>query len=98
MLSDSREIALQGLKELKRRFHRYKNLKIKYFKEMKAVLDAGYAEPVPENTTSNKNKIWCILHHPVVNSQKPDKGSIVYDCAAVVGTKSLNDFLIEGPD
>ena len=36
-------------------------------------------------------------HHPVVNSKKPKKVRIVYDCAAVVGTKSLNDFLMKGP-
>ena len=45
-------MALQRLKGLKRRLQRDKNLKVKYFKEMKAVLDAGYAEPVPENLTA----------------------------------------------
>ena len=97
-LPDSREMALQRLKGLKRRLQRDKSLKVKYFKEMKAVLDAGYAEPVPENFTATKNKVWYILHHPVVNSKKPEKARIVYDCAAVVGTKFLNDLLMKGPD
>ena len=52
---------------------------------MKAVLDAGYAEPVPENPTATKNKMWYIPHHPAVNSEKPDEVRIAYDCAAVVG-------------
>ena len=91
-------MALQRVKGLKRRLQRDKNLKVKYPQKMKAVLDAGYAEPVPEKATTTKNKIWYIPHHPLVNSKKPDKVCIVYDCAAVVGTKSLNDFLIKGPD
>ena len=65
---------------------------------MKAVLDVGYEEPVPEKPTATKNKIGYIPHHPVVNSKKPEKVRIVYDCAALVGTKSLNDFLMKGPD
>ena len=75
-------MALQRLKELKRYLQRDKNSNSKYFKDMKAVLDAGYAKPVPENITY---KIWYIPHHPVVNSKKPDIVRIVYDCAAVVG-------------
>ena len=30
-------------------------------------------------------------------SKKPDKVCIAYDCAAVVGSKSLNEFLMKGP-
>ena len=50
-LPDSREMALQRLKELKRYLQHDKNSNSKYFEEMKALLDAGYAKPVPENIT-----------------------------------------------
>ena len=46
---------------------------------------------------SNKRK-WYIPHHPVINPKKPDKVRIVYECAAVVGSKSLNDFLMKAAD
>ena len=44
---------------------------------------------------SNKCK-WYVPHHPIINSKKLDKVHIVYDCAVVVGSKSLNDFFNEG--
>ena len=91
-------MALQRLNGLKRRLQRDKTLKVICYKEMKAVLDAGYAEPEPDDITATKNKIWYIPHHPVVNSKKSDKVRIVYDCTAVVETKSLNDFFMKGPN
>ena len=33
-----------------------------------------------------------------MNSKKPDKVRIVFNCAAVFGTKSFNDFPMKGPD
>ena len=46
---------------------------------------------------SNKCK-WYISHLSVTNPKKPDKVHLVYDLAAVVGSKSLNNFLMKGPN
>ena len=64
---------------------------------MEAVISKGYAEAVPEDEIVSNKRKWYIPHHRVINPKKPDKVRIVYDCAAVVGSKSLNDFLMKGP-
>ena len=97
-LPDSRMMALQRLKGLKRRLQNNEDLKTKYCNQMKTVLESGYAESVPEDKVDVKHKTWYLPHHPVVNSKKPDKVRIVYDCSALAGTKCLNDYLMKGPD
>ena len=97
-LPSSRDMALHRLKGLKRRLERNQELKTKYCDQMHAVLACDYAERVPENEIDVPNKIWYIPHHPVINPKKLEKVRIVYDCAATVDGKSLNDFLMKGPD
>ena len=97
-MPDSRMMALQRLKGLKRRLQNNEDLKTKYWNQMKALLDSGYAEPVPEDKVDVKHKKWYLPHHPVVNSKKPDKVRIVCDCSALTGAKCLNDYLMKGPD
>ena len=58
----------------------------------------GYAEVVPEDEIDNDRRKWFIPHHPVINSKKPEKLRVVYDSAAKSCGKSLNDFLMKGPD
>ena len=98
VLPRSQDMALQRLKGLKRRLQKNSDLKANYCDQMKAVLDSGYAEPVPVAEINAKHKTWYIPHHPVLNPKKPGKVRIVYDCAATVGTKCLNDYLMKGPD
>ena len=43
-------------------------------------------------------KIWYLLHHPVVNLNKPVKVSIVANTAAMFKGQSSNSDLITGPD
>ena len=59
----------------------------------------GHAEKVPIQELSSGIKQWYIPHQPVVNPKKPEKVRTVYDCAAASSNeKSLNDFLMKGPD
>ena len=64
---------------------------------MSASIESGYAEIISDISRLSR-KTWYIPHHPVLNPKKPDKVRIVYDCAAVSHQRSLNDFLMKGPD
>ena len=97
-LPDSREMTLKHLEGLKKRLNNNIDLKLKYSEQMNTVINSGYAEIVPKEQIRGKNKTWYIPHHPVFNSNKPNKLPVVYDCAAVAETKCLNDYLMKGPD
>ena len=90
-------MAISRFEGLKKRLKRDSDLHTKYTEQMEAIIPKGYAEAVPENEIESSKRKWCIPHHPVINPKKPDKVCIVYECAAVVGSKSFNDFLIKGP-
>ena len=97
-LPDSRKMALKRLEGLKKRLNNNIDLKLKYIEQMNTVINSGYAEIVPEEQIRGKNKIWYIPHHPVFNSNKPNKLRVVYDRNAMAETKCLNDYLMKGPD
>ena len=65
---------------------------------MNTVINSGYDEIAPEEQICGKNKIWYIPHHPVFNSNKPNKLRVVYNCGAVPETKCLNDNLMKDTD
>lgn len=84
--------------------HRF-NLLIKRFKTnseyetqykafMKSIIENGDAEEVNDN----EENAWYIPHFGVFHPKKPDKIRVVFDCAAKSQGKSLNDFLLPGPD
>jgi len=66
-------------------------LKTKYQAGIDNLLAKGYAEKVENNEVSNRTSIWYLSHHPVLHPEKPDKVTIVFDCAANYAGTSLND-------
>ena len=99
-LPHSRKMALRRLDSLKKRLSKDQTLHQRYTMQMEKTIEMGHAEqiPVTETSPSCGLKEWYIPHHPVLNPKKPDKVRIVYDCAASADGKSLNDFLMKGPD
>ncbi|XP_045130684.1 uncharacterized protein LOC123515864 [Portunus trituberculatus] len=66
---------------------------------MRQLVEAGYAERLPQPTqTGRPGKIWYLPHHPVLNQNKPGKVRIVFDCAATYHSISLNSQVMQGPD
>ena len=97
-LPDSQEMAFRRLESLKKRLQKDNALRQKYVDKIEETIRKGYAEVVPQDEISPAVKQWYLPHHPVINPKKPEKLRIVYDCAATAHGRSLNDFLMKGPD
>ena len=98
-LPDNKEVAERRLASLRSRLIRNPELSLRYRQEMKSLLDEGHAEQVPfHDSSSAPNKIWYLPHHPVLNPKKPEKVRIVFDCAAVHKSMSLNSQVMQGPN
>ena len=99
ILPDSYPMTVRRLQSLKRRLIKDPDLHRRYTDQMESNIKMGHAEKVPLQELSSGIKQWYIPHQPVVNPKKPEKVRIVYDCAAASSYgKSLNDFLMKGPD
>ncbi|XP_052759175.1 uncharacterized protein LOC128202521 [Galleria mellonella] len=84
---------------IQRKFRRYPELAVKYEEKIQENVDKGYISKLtPEEASIQTNKTWYLPHFAVFNPNKPNKLRIVLDCAAKSDGKSLNDFLLSGPD
>lgn len=98
-LSNNRSVAEHRFEPLKRRFIRDPALYSKYSDFMDDLLNKGYARQVPATSIDHpQHPLWYLPHHPVMNSNKPDKVRVVFDCASVFQGLSLNAQLLQGPD
>ena len=93
-LPDSRFMALKRLEYLKKKLNDpvYKE---EYKRFIDQILMDGYVEKVPNEEIDRPG--WHLPHFGVLHPQKKSL-RVVYDCAAKVGNKSLNDALIPGPN
>ena len=96
-LPDNRRYVENRLACLKRRLSKDEKLHKKYVEVMESYFSDGYAEKIWPSSSSPKFK-WYLPHQPVVNPKKPEKLRIVFDCGAEYQGKSLNNFLMHGPD
>ena len=86
------------MENLKRRFNKSPEFQKDYESNMSKVINAGYAEKVPEDEIEGKSgRVWYIPHHGVYHQWK-GKLRVVYDCAAEYQGTSLNQELLQGPD
>ncbi|XP_045772389.1 uncharacterized protein LOC123872262 [Maniola jurtina] len=87
--------ALRRLMNIEKKLDRDDALKESYTKQIEKLLEKGYAEKAPENTSSGRT--FYLPHFAVVHPIKK-KPRIVFDAAAKFEGKSLNDALLAGPD
>ena len=87
-LPNNKTMALQCLGGLKKRLDKNASLKAKCHEVMEGYIQKGQASKVQDDLTATE-KTWYLPHHPVENSNKPDKIRVVFDCA---------DYLLQGPD
>ena len=98
-LPNNRPLAEHRLKLLRRRLLKNPDLQSKYSSFMDDLLRNGHARRVSKDRLEHPvGAVWYLPHHPVVNSNKPDKVRVVFDCAAQYNGKSLNSEILQGPD
>lgn len=68
----------------------------RYRERVQHLLENDYAREVTDSTDTG-NRIWYLPHFGVDNPRKK-KLRLVFDAAATVNGKSLNDYLLQGPD
>ncbi|XP_038055961.1 uncharacterized protein LOC119727951 [Patiria miniata] len=91
--------ALQRLKQLKGRFKKNPQYHSEYNAFMNNIIKSGYAQKVPDSELDvSDDCVWYIPHHGVYRPKKPEKIRVVFDCSAKFEGKSLNDYLLQGPD
>jgi len=49
----------------------------KYVERMQSILDAGYAEEVPQDEIKTSGRVWFLPHYGVINPKKPGKKLLV---------------------
>ena len=76
------------------KFKRNPEYETNYREFMNSIIENKDAELVNEE----KDDAWYIPHFGVFHPKKPGKIRIVFDCAAKTRKKSLNEFLLSGPD
>jgi hypothetical protein len=90
---DGRALAEGRLKRLSSRLERDKDLHADYTTFVENIIEKGYAEYAPKESTQPRNYI---PHHAVRHPRK-GKVRVVFDCSAG-SPKSLNDYLLKGPN
>ncbi|XP_046808448.1 uncharacterized protein LOC124420248 [Lucilia cuprina] len=75
------------------------NLRTKIEKEIKNLVDKGYARKLNAEDVAVMNvPVWYLPIFVVSNPNKPHRIRMVWDAAAKSNGVSLNDFLLSGPD
>ena len=97
-LPNNRVQAERRLNSLKRRLIKDKGPHQKCVETMQKYIDCGHAQVVNEEVEVVTDRTWFLPHFPVLNSNKPGKLRIVFDCAAEHQGTSLNKVIMQGPD
>ncbi|XP_073821618.1 uncharacterized protein [Musca autumnalis] len=98
-LPNSYNVAVHRLKCLMRKFKKNPELKQTMQKEIDKLLSKGYARKVLDSEMSNyPGRTWYLPIFVALNPNKPGKVRLVWDAAAKSNNKSLNDYLLCGPD
>jgi hypothetical protein len=89
----NKDIAMQHLIHLKKRFMRSQEYFEDYKTFMENIVSSGDVEAIPES----ENPRWYVPHHGVYHPRK-NKLRVVFDCSATYHGMSLNQCLLQGPD
>ena len=98
-LAYNRDLAVNRFKSTESKFNRNPDIATKYKETVNSYIESGYARRLSrKEADGTSNIINYILHHSIVNPNKPGKLRVVYDAGAQYRNTSLNQNLIKGPD
>lgn len=97
-LGESRDMAIQRLKQLERRLARQPEVSQEYHAFMKEYQELGHMEEVPQNEVMSSNNYYIPHHYVLKEESTTTKLRVVFDASArTTNGKSLNDCLLVGP-
>ncbi|KAF2881333.1 hypothetical protein ILUMI_24832 [Ignelater luminosus] len=99
LLPQSENMAIRRLSHIERKMKNNKDFTEKCSNKITEYQDKGYAKLVPESESEEENrKVWYLTLFDVIKDNKPGKMRFVFDAASKSRGKSLNAFLLKGPD
>lgn len=96
-LPDSEGMAMSRLRCLERRLDANVSLRDMYTTKINEYISNGYFVRASADDLNERRK-WFVPHFAVFNVNKPNKIRVVFDAAAKASGRSLNDYLLQGPD
>ena len=92
------EYAKNRQEKLKIKLEKDPTMKEKAFKQMKELVEHGWAVEIPDHTSPIGSPVCYLANHLVTHPDKPGKVRICQDAAGKVKGHSLNKYLNNGPD
>ena len=98
-LTNNKELALQRLYSLGKKFQKSPELEEKYSNAIKEYINKGYAIKLNEREANKRSNITnYIPHHCVLHPKKPNRVRVVFDASTKYRYDSLNNHLLQEPD
>jgi len=98
LMPDSRRTAEKRLHSLEKKMASDPVFAQKYLVKIQEYRDKGFTRLVTPDELKMKERVWYLPHFHAFNPKKPTKVRLVFDAKAKTHGKSLNDFLLKGPD
>ena len=95
-INNSFKTAQSRFRTLQSKLTKDKVLSKQYHTFMNELISNNEAELVPQDELTNQS--WYIPHFEVWHPKKPNKIRVVFDGSAKTDGKSINDYLMQGPD
>jgi hypothetical protein len=95
-LPNNYSMALKRFQLLERKFKASASYAHQYQAFMNEMVEHGHAEKCTDEMKTDTE--WYLPHFGVYHPHKPDRLRVVFDASAKFKNKSLNEFLLQGPD
>jgi hypothetical protein len=91
--------AQHRLRWMERRLDKDPEMAVQYYSKLEEYEMKGYIRKLTSDEAAvMTSRTWYLPHFAVTRAAKPGKIRLVFDAAAKSSNKSLNDFLVKGPD
>ena len=99
MLQNNRQYVLKRMQYQKKKLSANGRYYDDYVTAMDKLIANDYAQRIGSDDLVPENgRAWYLPQHGIYHPTKPNKFRLVFDCSAKFAGKSLNDYLLSGPD